>query len=185
MKPLNLYTKRLYTGAVQTVAKSIAAAMFSCIFLVSCSVPKQPAKDSGSACPEPQATCKSSIIIASDKKGLEWNVAGYLERYYDQKNLLVRNILFSDLPRYKDLDPVIVILLHVAENGQIHPDIRPYVESADGGRPDGFVSFLSTISGRERENGTLLVDGITGASEMSEAVPIAERIIRTVDNRLD
>lgn len=164
--------------------KMFLLAIVFTLFFVSCSTHRHPGGENA-AMGRSKAGDVPCILIVSDKKGLEWNVAGYLERYYSKKKYLVRNILFTDFSLYKGLDHTAVILLILVKNGRIHSDIEPYIQlKGDEGR-DAPVFFISSISGGEWDREHRLVDGISGASEMADAISIAARIIRTIDSRMD
>ena len=44
------------------------------------------------------------ILIVSDKDGLEWNVANYLEQYFSDNDFNVSNILISEFTKKNQLN---------------------------------------------------------------------------------
>lgn len=133
---------------------------------------------------------EKAILIVSDKDGLEWNVADYLETYFSEDGFKVSNILLEDFTKKESVTHKVVIMLSVIKHDKIPSNIRvklPQEESLtkDKKRDEHeTIFFISTITGDEWKSGQRMIDGVTSASEMDDAEPIAKRIIEKVKEKL-
>lgn len=130
---------------------------------------------------------KSDILIVSDQDGLEWNVADYLERHFSDEGYSVNNILISECTKNDYACHGVVILMNALENNKVPVSLQNKIQKYKNNLNDNnqeTIFFISTISGEEWDNEKKVIDGITSASEMEDAEPIAKRIIEKIQFKL-
>ncbi len=130
---------------------------------------------------------EQNILIVSDKDGLEWNVADYLETHFTDNGFKVNNILISECTKNDYACHGIVILMSVIEDNKIPISLQNKMQKYQNTRDENneeTIFFISTIIGDEWDNKKRVVDGITSASEMDDAEPIAKRIIEKIELKL-
>lgn len=130
---------------------------------------------------------KKGILIVSDKDGLEWNVADYLESYFIDKGYKVNNILISECTKNDYACHGVVIMMNVLKDNKIPSLLLEKMQKHKINRSDNnqeTIFFISTITGEEWQNQKKIIDGITSASEMDDAEPIAKRIIENIEAKL-
>lgn len=131
-----------------------------------------------------------NVLIVSDKDGLEWNVANFLETHYTDEGFEVANILVSDYTKKEKVEHDVVILLSVIKHDKIPSNISeklPQEKSYASDKPRDkheTIFFISTITGDEWDKDKRMIDGVTSASEMDDAEPIAKRIIEKISKKL-
>lgn len=129
-----------------------------------------------------------NVLIVSDQDGIEWNVADYLESYFTNKGYEVKNILISECTK-NDYDcHGIVIMMNVLKDNKIPQEMLSRIakkQELAKETNETNIFFISTITGEEWDGKNRMIDGITKASEMTDAEPIAKRIIQKIKSKLE
>lgn len=131
-----------------------------------------------------------NILIVSDQDGLEWNVADYLEKHFNNDGYQADNILISEYTKSDHQQHSIVILMNVLKDNKIPLALQKKMELSGASVKNikntnqETIFFISTLSGEEWGPEKRMIDGITSASEMEDAEPIAKRIIDKIEAKL-
>lgn len=129
-----------------------------------------------------------NVLIVSDQDGIEWNVADYLESYFTNKGYEVKNILISECTKDDYACHGIVIMMNVIKDNKVPQEMLAKIakkQKLAEETNETSIFFISTISGEEWDGKNRMIDGITKASEMIDAEPIAKRIIEKVKSKLN